>query len=774
MEKLVLAIALLGATLIPCAGAPQGLPDMVIPDCLGVNIHFRGPQDDQARMISEAGFTFIRMDCTWSVVEKEKGVYDFGSYDALMDSLTKFGLRALLILDYGNPLYDEGLSPHSPEARQAFAAFAGACAERYKGRGVLWEIWNEPNLYIFWKPHTNVEDYVKLARETYAAIKKADPESTVLGPALSMYDYPFLEAAFKLGYLDCVDVVSLHAYTTPKPEDVSVYYRTVCDLVSQYAPKGKSIPVVSGEWGYASIGGMTVEMQAEFVVRSFLANLMNRVPLSIWYDWRNDGLNPEDKEHNYGVMYHDLKPKPAHAAVSTLSKTLDGYKYVCRLHSELETDYLALFRKGDSYRVAAWTTSLPHMVKLPIDVDEVDVISLTGERGKAAISGGEIEIELRHAVKYLVPASNSRRWATEAKWSGGAKAGVEQRGIRLRSWARMDRIARFMKASVLGQVTSIIGWQPGENKTPDIVDNIPFTHDGSAGQTATLSVVVEGDDRPFLSRVPIETPDFPSVEVAAPVDSNLLLEITKPESLRGKPFYGKLAVNSLRGVEVVDGWTDFAVAANAESALVKIRTKDVPAGEFDFGFTITDTGGVKLVQSLTKRYRMVETFSGCEPGAAPERFRIVSEGKQEDPIDASIRLEPMSFLSSTSACLRLDYNVVIGNPSFRLAIDSPVEIQDASRRVKMWVKGDGGDGLVRIRFVGSDGQVFQKNAFRLDFDGWKCISFDLDAEHAWNWGGKADGQLHWPVKLDSLFRPEILGGRTGARSVCFGPIMVCR
>src|SRR5690606_38644446 len=89
VEKLVFAIALFGATLIPCAGAPQGLPDMVGPEWLGVNIHFRGPPDDQGRMISEAGVRFISRGCPCSVVETENGGHGFGWYEARMDCHNK-------------------------------------------------------------------------------------------------------------------------------------------------------------------------------------------------------------------------------------------------------------------------------------------------------------------------------------------------------------------------------------------------------------------------------------------------------------------------------------------------------------------------------------------------------------------------------------------------------------------------------------------------------------------------------------------------------------
>ena len=62
-----------------------------------------------------------------------------------MDALGRRGIRPVFILDYGNPLYDNGLAPQTDEARQAFARFAAAGAARFKGRGVVWVL-SRPDL----------------------------------------------------------------------------------------------------------------------------------------------------------------------------------------------------------------------------------------------------------------------------------------------------------------------------------------------------------------------------------------------------------------------------------------------------------------------------------------------------------------------------------------------------------------------------------------------------------------------------------------------------
>src|SRR5262249_17720616 len=157
-----------------------------------------------------------------------------------------------LILDYRNDLYDDGLSPHTDEGRAAFAKWAAAAVSRYKGRGVLWEMYNEPNIKQFWHPEPNVDDYVRLAIATGRPVRAVAPKEKYIGPACSTMDFKFLEGCFKGGVLEYFDAVTVHPYRPKNPETVEADYAKLKDLIAQYAPKGKSIPIFSGEWGYSS------------------------------------------------------------------------------------------------------------------------------------------------------------------------------------------------------------------------------------------------------------------------------------------------------------------------------------------------------------------------------------------------------------------------------------------------------------------------------------------------------------------------------------------
>lgn len=378
------------------------LPERVIPEPFGVNIHFTRALPGELSLLAAGGSRWIRMDMFWNTIEQEQGRYAFGEYDALVAAMAQRGIRIIFILDYGNPHYDHGFAPHSPEARAAFARFAATAARRYQGKGIIWEIWNEPNLDHFWSPQADVQRYGTLLLQTVAAIRRADPTALIVAPATSGFDLPFLTALGDMGAFTKLDAVTVHPYGIEIPEGVGPYYVALATLLHRYSPAWK-IPVLSGEWGYSSVrGGISEEQQAQNLTRQWLVNLLYDVNLSIWYDWRNDGIDPTDIEQNFGTVHHDFTPKPAYRAARTLLTTLDGYRFMRRIPLDSPDDYLLLFGKDGQAAMALWTTGEAHTIVLPLAVDEVTLVRMTGERGTLPGGDDALSIEIDQSPRYVL------------------------------------------------------------------------------------------------------------------------------------------------------------------------------------------------------------------------------------------------------------------------------------------------------------------------------------------------------------------------------------
>ena len=351
----------------------------MIPAGVGVNIHFTTGHERDLKMIAAAGFKFVRMDFFWEKTEPRRGEYDWSDYDAFASELEQYGLRPYYILDYSNPLYDKSVadtnpvthqlekalaSPQHAESVAAYARWAAVAAKHFHGRGVVWEIWNEPN-GGFWKPRPDVAQYCAMALATVRAVRAADPQACIVGPTTSGFDWKFIEAVFKSGLLDYLDAASVHPYRGKPPETAASDFARLRGLIAQYAPPGKTIPIVSGEWGYSTCTkGVSPARQADYIVRQQLSNLLNGVPLSIWYDWKNDGEDPANGEHNFGTVGYNLMPKPAYLAIQTMTRELSGYRIAQRYETGNTNDFvLVLTNAAGQRKLAAWTLKKPRSVE---------------------------------------------------------------------------------------------------------------------------------------------------------------------------------------------------------------------------------------------------------------------------------------------------------------------------------------------------------------------------------------------------------------------------
>jgi polysaccharide biosynthesis protein PslG len=400
------------------------IPEPVLPAGVGVNIHFVTGQERDLDLIAAAGFKFVRMDFAWGAIEKRKGEYDWSGYDQLLANLEKRGLRAILILDYSHHLYEETVesphpitgvrqkataSPQHPDSIAAFARWAAASAKHFHGRHVLWEIWNEPN-GNFWSPKPDAQQYTTLALATAKAIRSADPQATIIGPASAAFPWEFLETFLKSGVLEDLDAVSVHPYRDRRspPETAAGDYQKLRTMIEGCAPPAKKgkIPILSGEWGYSTWkGGVSLETQAAFAARQQLSNLLNGVPLSIWYDWKNDGPDANENEHNFGTVLPDLEPKPAYLAIRTLTRELSGYRILRRITLPDSKDYVLLCGgPAGGKKVAAWTLGEPHSVTLPVTLlgrNRLTGVTGDGARFTPKIDSGRLVLDLGSAPKYV-------------------------------------------------------------------------------------------------------------------------------------------------------------------------------------------------------------------------------------------------------------------------------------------------------------------------------------------------------------------------------------
>jgi hypothetical protein len=540
-----------------------------VSSAVGVNIHFTGAPARDLDMIRDAGFGWIRMDFVWGAVEREKGVYRFEPYDQLVEGLEARKIRALFILDYSNRLYEKERSVRTAEGREAFARFAGAAAARYRGRGVYWEIWNEPNLEGFWAPQPAAEDYAALAIDASQAIRAADPKATVVAPASSGFPWDFFETILEKGILDHIDAFSVHPYRGSAPETVREDYARLRELLARHARAGKPPPpIVSGEWGYSTWhhGGrpFSAEVQGAYLARQFLTNLSEGIPLSIWYDWANDGPDPKETEHNFGTVTLERDPKPAYVAAKTLTSTLAGTRFERRIEAGSDM-HLLVFRGEERSVLAAWTSRGERraFLEAPSVPGTLPRTLCFGEKDALEASDGSIRLLLDGEPQYVQLPSE----VVEGLVAYGLEVEPHGRGVRFLAKHGGLEPKRVVLEAVAREVSA-----SAEGKVP-----------GSRGEIST-ELLLE-PKAPLAVDVPIRWPPGRPVSVQGLLrDPETRAELAAVEPPPG-PTYVNLGLDALLGGDVaatehfeavLDG--DRAVVGEARVSSVALEGEtDAPA-----------------------------------------------------------------------------------------------------------------------------------------------------------------------------------------------------
>jgi hypothetical protein len=193
--------------------------------------------DRDLGLIRDAGFGWVKQVFPWREMEGAgKGKYDWSVSDRVVRMAhDRFGLDILARVGSQPDWARQGCSLEGPPRNyQDFADFLGAMAARYKGRIRAYEIWNEPNLAREWCDQPpNPEQYVRMLRLAYQAIKRSDPDALVISagltptgtqPPVAMPDDVYLDRMYQAmggksdGYFD---VLGVHAAGYKAPPEVS-------------------------------------------------------------------------------------------------------------------------------------------------------------------------------------------------------------------------------------------------------------------------------------------------------------------------------------------------------------------------------------------------------------------------------------------------------------------------------------------------------------------------------------------------------------------------
>ncbi len=331
----LLLLMLMGGTAAGCTNTPEsGNPRFGVSP--GANILWL-PEAEMHReldLYSNAGFGWIRLDIDWNSIEPSPGEFNWHATDLVVKAARDRNMRVLAMPAYSPPwAATVPGDPHSePADMTSFAQFVGRAVARYAPLGVHdWEIWNEPNSSLFWKPRPNVAQYAEMLKLTSAAIREQDDQATIVAGALApasdaangsqIAPVTFVEQLFAEGAAPSFDVLSVHPYTYPQlptdPDsswqsgfDLTEIHRTMTDLGD---PKDIWITEFGAPTG-TDPRAVSETRQAQILV-SGVSDAPPSVQKVFLYGGRDRGWDESDREQNFGFVRSDFSAKPSLTAL---------------------------------------------------------------------------------------------------------------------------------------------------------------------------------------------------------------------------------------------------------------------------------------------------------------------------------------------------------------------------------------------------------------------------------------------------------------------------
>jgi len=315
------------------------------------------------------GFNTIKHIFPWQEMELKPGEWNFTAADRIVDMVE--AKRMYLVVRLGETphwaLSDEqearmsATNSHDapPDDLALFANYCGTLAERYAGRIRAYQIWNEPNLRREWGGlPPDPAAYVALLQACSQAIRAHDPQAILISAGLSptgthddtaQPDDVYLDALYRLGFQEHIDVVGAHApgFAPPSygPDDAErdgrgrwATFRRVEDLrkiMIQHGDAARQMAIL--ETGYTrdtrpdspyNWFAVTEEEQARYLPEAYAYALEHWTPwvglMSMIY-FPKESWTPDNEEYWWAISTYPPGHLLAYYELARMKKVCDDY-----------------------------------------------------------------------------------------------------------------------------------------------------------------------------------------------------------------------------------------------------------------------------------------------------------------------------------------------------------------------------------------------------------------------------------------------------------------
>lgn len=318
-----------GMTMAVTTASSRELQAITPPFALGVCARLWGVSDQYLNSalaaIKSSRFTHVRWEIPWKIIELRSGDLRIPAQCMrVADELQKMGKKSVLILGYGNPLYDNGDKPQSRDGIRAFSRMA-AFVSRCLGDHIdTFEIWNEWDTKNGDTSYISVNPYVDLVIEAGAEIRSNAAQSRIIAGGFSAFTYErfayrresdlYVDAFLKAVSGMEIDAISVHPYVRGLP-----YQKTV-DRLSQFMlaivrhirsyPGTDGLDILATEVGWTT-GGRSKDAVSEHEQSRLIGSAIQLAKRNGYAGAFVYQLQDSDPSELYGIYRRDWHPKPA-------------------------------------------------------------------------------------------------------------------------------------------------------------------------------------------------------------------------------------------------------------------------------------------------------------------------------------------------------------------------------------------------------------------------------------------------------------------------------
>lgn len=318
----------------------------------------------EAEAAGLCGAKIVRASSHWTTIQPQENVWNYRDLDELVKLFGGQGIQ----LQSGFAYTTRWAAPeHTRNGRKwtdwnrampdlgAWRKYVSATAARYKGLIKYWEVWNEPDLYSF--AHFGAEHYGKLLQAAYEEVKKVSPEAFVMNGGFASIrpmgnpqkdNVTFQKEVLRNGK----GFYDIHAHHEHGSFQVYAAAIDMLLLPMRKQTGADAVPWYANETAIASTGG-SEHNQALTLFKKLIFTWSRGGIGYNWYDLRNDGYDPYNSEHHYGMMTNDFYPKAVYPVYNALAYYYGRARFVKQLGDRRDIQ-LYLFRRGNDLLVTGW------------------------------------------------------------------------------------------------------------------------------------------------------------------------------------------------------------------------------------------------------------------------------------------------------------------------------------------------------------------------------------------------------------------------------------